>query len=190
MADIETERLTITLPPEAERHGDYIEVTVVADDGSQATVKRNRQHNPMMVLYERGSIDEDQFEAATEIIRAAELIGRAVGVRGASLEARVDCSGASRDMLIEHIGRVHLERTYSVWRDWLPTPKRMVIDVIVDGRPLKATSLRHRMDLRKGRKWVISALNYWIKLRAKIRDEIEEREVEAVYHRIGEGKLL
>lgn len=175
------------IPPEALAQGDFADVTVVADDQSQATVKRNRMTNPMLALYERGSISEEQFEASVEIARVAEIIAQAVGMRSASLEARVDNSGSAKDLLIEHIGRVRLEATYSAWRQTLPMPRRMVIDLVTGSVSLTVSSRRYRMRKRKAKVILVDALERWIKLREKIESEIEEQEVIAAHFRAGGG---
>lgn len=175
------------IPPEALAQGDFADVTVVADDQSQATVKRNRMTNPMLALYERGSITEEQFEASVEIARVAEIIAQAVGMRSASLEARVDNSGSAKDLLIEHIGRVRLEATYSEWRQTLPMPRRMVIDLVTGSVSLTVSSRRYRMRKRKAKVILVEALDRWIGLRSKIESEIEEQEVIAAHFRAGGG---
>ena len=186
LADDRAEHL---IPPEALAQGDFADVTVVADDQSQATVKRNRITNPMLALYERGSITEEQFEASVEIARVAEIIAQAVGMRSASLEARVDNSGSAKDLLIEHIGRVRLEATYSKWRDRLPMPKRLVIDMVVEQRPIFATARRYRVGHPRARIWLVRALDRWIELREKLQVEIDEQEVAAAHYRAGGGVL-
>lgn len=181
--------LRTTLPPEAERHGDYVEVTVVAEDRSSATVKRNRMTNPMLTLYENGVITEEQFDASVEIARVAEEITRPIGMRSASLEARVDNSGSAKNLLIENLSRVQLEATYSRWRDRLPMPRRMVIDMIVEQRPLAATARIYRIGYRKARKHLINALDRWIDIRAKVFEIIDEKDVAAAQYRAGGGNF-
>lgn len=184
LADDRAEHL---IPPEALAQGDFADVTVVADDQSQATVKRNRMTNPMLALYERGSITEEQFEASVEIARVAEIIAQAVGMRSASLEARVDNSGSAKDLLIEHIGRVRLEATYSEWRQTLPMPRRMVIDIVVGYTSINVAARRYRMRKPKVTKFVERALGHWVELRSKKDAEIDEQEVAAAHFRAGGG---
>lgn len=183
----DTERLTITLPPEAERHGDYHEVTVVAEDRSQATVKRNRMHNPMMALYERGSITEEQFEASVQIARVAEMIGRSGSVRSASLEARVDCSGAAKDMLIERLSHAQLEVAYNRWRIHLPVPRRMVIDLAIGSISINTAARLYRIRKTKARSYLIDALNRWINVHDHVRKTIDEDDLKSAQFRAGGG---
>jgi hypothetical protein len=175
--------------PEAERQGDFVEVTVIADDQSSATVKRNRRHDPIMSLYERGAITEEQHDAAVEIARIAEEITRPVGLRCASLEARVDNSGSARNLLIENLSRVQLEATYNRWRDRLPMPRRMVIDMVVDHRPIDATARIYNIGFRKARARLIHSLDRWIDIRSKMRELIDAQDVEAAQLRVGGGSV-
>jgi hypothetical protein len=175
--------------PEAERQGSYADVTVVADDRSQARVRRNRTTNPMMELFERGSIDEDQYDAAVEISRVAEAISRPAGMRSASLEARVDNSGSAKNLLIEHLGWVRMEKAYSIWRTRLPMPKRMVIDLVTGATTLNTAARRYRMRKNRARTRLVDALNSWIGLCEEMREKIDERDVESAHHRAGGGTL-
>ena len=177
------------IPPEALAQGDFADVTVVADDQSQATVKRNRMTNPMYTLYEHGSINEDQYDAAMEIARVAEEITRTIGLRSASLEARVDNSGSAKNLLIESLSRVQLEATYNAWRSQLPMPRRMIIDLALGSGTIAASARRYRMRRAKVRKILIKALDSWIGLREKVREQIEASDVEAMHLRVGGGTL-
>lgn len=183
------EELRITLPPEAEAHGDYAEVTVVADDRSIATVKRNRLTNPMFALYERGTLSVEQYDASIEIARVAEEITLPVGLRCASLEARVDNSGSAKNLLIENLSRVQLEATYNRWRGHLPMPKRMIIDLVLGSSSIVASSRRYHMRKTRVRNLLIDALDRWIDIRDKMRELIDERDVEAAQIRAGGGLL-
>lgn len=182
-----TEQIDDLIPAEVLMRGDYSDVTVVADDRSQATVKRNRMTNPIYTLWERGVIDEDQYDAAIEIARIAEEITRPVGLRGASLEARVDNSGSAKNLLIENLSRVQLEATYNRWRMRLPMPRRMVIDMVVDQRPIEATARRHKIGFRKARSRLIDALDRWIDIRSVVRDQIDMDDVRSAQFRAGGG---
>lgn len=173
--------------PETEQHGDYADVTVVADDRSMATVKRNRRVNPMMALYESGTLSEEQFDASVEIARIAEEITLPVGMRSASLEARVDNSGSSENLLIEKLTRVQLEATYNSWRAFLPMPKRMVIDLVLGSSTIMAASRRYRMRRAKVRTVLVDSLDRWINIREKMHELIDERDVEAAHYRAGGG---
>ena len=184
MADTETERLTITLPPEAERHGDYHEVTVVAEDRSQATVKRNRKISGMVRLYENGRITPEQFLATVQITRTMELFGRDVSVRASSVQARVDNSSNRDNDLYEDIRRVRDEVTYRKWHHRLPMPKRMVIDMIVVDRPLAATARIYRLSWARARLALTDALDLWNQLRDDADKLIDEDDLKSLRYKI------
>ena len=145
--------------------------------------------NPMYTLYEHGSINEDQYDAAMEIARVAEEITRTIGLRSASLEARVDNSGSAKNLLIESLSRVQLEATYNAWRSQLPMPRRMIIDLALGSGTIAASARRYRMRRAKVRKILIKALDSWIGLREKVREQIEASDVEAMHLRVGGGTL-
>lgn len=153
-------------------------------------VPSNRRQSPIARLYESGAIDDDQYNAAEEIATVAEMIERAVSVRGASLEARVDNSGAAKDKLVEHLVRVRLEVTYSRWRLRLPMPRRMVLDMLLTNQPLTATARSYRMPWRKARKMLIDAIDRWIDIKERVWSTVEAEDVEDVYRKVGGGTLL
>lgn len=168
---------------------DMIETTVVAEDGSQATVARVISDNQLVLLWERGTISEEQYDAAIEIGRILEEIERTVGFRSASLEARVDNSGSAKNLLIEHLSQVQIEATYNAWRQRLPVPRRMVIDMVLGSISVTVAARRYRMRKTKARSRLIDALDIWLEIRAKILKEIDEHEVEAAHIRAGGGTL-
>lgn len=153
-------------------------------------VPSNRRQSPIGRLYESGAIDDDQHNAAEEIATVAEMIERAVSVRGASLEARVDNSGAGKDKLVEHLVRVRLEVTYSAWRLRLPMPRRMVLDMLLTNQPLTATARAYKVPWRKARKVLIDAIDRWIDIKERVWSSVEPDDVESVYRKLGGGTLL
>lgn len=178
------------MPAEALAHGEYAEVTIVeAERSSQATVLRAKDRSPLLDLRNRGVITDEQYAAACEIATVVERMEATVGIRSASLEARVDNSGAARDMLIETLGQVRREVAYSLWRQWLPYPKRMVIDMVVLQRPIKATARRYKMGLPKAKARLIRALENWEVAKDRVRKMVEEQDVLAAHQRVGGGIL-
>lgn len=178
------------VPAEVLAQGEYSMVTIVEDErSSQATVLRAKDRSPLLDLLSRGVIDEDQYGAACEIAAIVERMEGTVGMRSASLEARVDNSGAAKDLLIETLGQVRREVAYSLWRQWLPYPKRMVIDMVVLQRPIKATARRYKMGLPKAKARLIRALENWEVAKDRVRKMVEEQDVLAAHQRVGGGIL-
>lgn len=178
------------LPPEALAHGEYAEVTIVeAERSSQATVLRAKDRSPLLDLRNRGFLTEEQYAAACEIAGVVERMEATVGIHSASLEARVDNSGAARDMLIETLSQVRREVAYTIWRGWLPYPKRMVIDMVVLQRPIKATARRYKMGLPKAKIRLSDALNNWEVAKDRVRKMLDEQDVLAAHQRAGGGIL-
>lgn len=176
---------------EAQQHGDYRDSDVMhVETQTIAVTKRNRLLSPIEDMWGRGGMSDEQFASAIEIASAVEAIERSVSVRGASLEARVDNAGAARDLLIEHIANVRSQITYSRWRERLPMPRRMFIDMIVAQQPLVRTANSYGVPWRKARAMMLKTLNLWTKLRDEVVDEIGRREAEAAQHRAGGGVLL
>lgn len=178
------EELRITLTPEAEAHGDYAEVTVVAEDRSIATVKRRKSSSGLVRMYENGNIDDEQFKAAMTIAKVIETIGRDVSIRSSSIKARVDNSSGNKNDLYEGIGHVRDEIAYRKWRDRLPTPKRMVIDMLVVDRPLAATARIYKLSWAKARIALIDALDLWVRLRDDAEQMIDEDDIKSALYRL------
>jgi len=178
------------MPAEAMARGDYAEVTIVeAERSSQATVLRAKDRSPLLDLRNRGVISDEQYAAACEIATVVERMEATVGIRSASLEARVDNSGAARDLLIETLSQVRREVAYSLWRQWLPYPKRMVIDMVVLQRPTFATARRYKMGLPKAKARLIRALDNWDDAKERVRKMLDEQDVLAAHQRAGGGIL-
>jgi len=176
--------------PEAEQHGSYKRDFVLhIDQQTLAMTLRNTDTNPLSELYLRGGIDQDQYGASLEIQHAAELARADVDLRSASLEARVDNSGSGRDALIERLSQVRLSMAYTFWRSSLPYPPTMILDMILGTGSLKDKARQHRMGWPRGKELLERALDNWLAIREKIGREVDEQEVEAVYHRLGFGKL-
>lgn len=149
-----------------------------------------RIQTPLSRMYERGELSDDQWRASTEIAAVAEMIELDVCVRGASLEARVDNAGASRDHLIESLGRVRLERTYTRWRNQLPMPRRMYLDMILSNRSLVATARVYGQPWRKARQRMLTALNAWDSIKEVVWKDTDAEDVAAIYAKLGCGAIL
>jgi hypothetical protein len=154
-----------------------------------AVPKRQRQ-GALARMAELGTIDIDEFAAACEIAAVAEMIESNVGVRASSVEARVDGSGSARDVLVEALGRVRAEMTYTIWRQHIPMPRAMILDMVVRDLPYVAVSRAYRLNYRTARKRLISALRMWMEISWEVRRTVTTDEVLEVYQRLGDGVLL
>lgn len=153
-------------------------------------IPANRRQSPIDRMYESGQITIEQQAAATEIAVVAEAIERMAGVRGASLEARVDNEGASRDVLLETLSRIRLEATYTAWRNQLPMPRRMYLDMILTNRSLVATARVYGAPWRPTRARLLRALDRWHDLKEITWRTVDEGDVQRIYAKLGEGILL
>lgn len=179
----ERDRSEPIVPQEAQRHGNYVERDVLhIETFTLATAFRNELTSPLSRLRDKGDITEDQYAASLQIAYIAEMLERAASVRCASLEARVDNSGGSHDLLIEKLGAVRMEAAYTAWRQRLPMPRRMVIDMLTSGN-LVATARRYNTPWRRARKILIAALDVWADECARSR-KVEQRDVDWIYQRL------
>ena len=153
-------------------------------------VPPERRQSPLGLMYERGELSEDQNRAYREIGMVSEAIKRGVDVRSASIEARVDCSRGDRDSLVESLGRIRLEVAFTAWRDALPMPRQMILDVIETDRTLAAAGRCYRKDFRTVRKRVVAALDLWTRQKKTAWAMISAEDVAAVYANIGCGALV
>lgn len=113
-------------------------------------------------LYESGAITADQLAWANEIAMTAEAIERDVAVKTASLETRIDIEGRPTVALVEGVMRVRREQAYGEWRKMLPTPKRLVMDMIL-GEPIGyvVAARRYGIHNRKAKRYLIQAIDRW-----------------------------
>lgn len=185
MTDFERETGEPILTPEATRHGTFDDVFMPAPlTGQLAKTKRRRSSSAFARMHENGSLTAEQYAAALEIARVAEMIERNVGVRGASLEARVDNAGSGHDLHAERLYLVRLERTYSIWRTRLSRPRRMVIDMVLTDQGFAATARMHYMGWARARVKLINALDRWIDIREKVWREVDQEDLDRARRRI------
>ncbi len=178
------------LTPEALAQGDFEPAFVPDHETGQVTkTLRRKSASSMARLHDNGQITSDQWAASQEIALVAEMIERSVSVRGASLEARVDGSGSARDVLVERLHLVRMERAYTAWRQHLPMPRRMVIDMVLGDRELYVTARSHNVGWPRARRLLLGALDRWIDIRERIWRDVDERDVLARYARLGCGEL-
>lgn len=188
IAAIETERLRgdgPIMPIEATHQADYRrEFVMHIESQTLARTMRNRSATPLLALFDRGAITQEQLKAAEEIAGVVEMRGRAVSVQCASLEARVDNGGPSTDILAERIGRVRLELSYSRWRDRLPHPKLMILEMLLKQCPLKHTAARYRMGWPRAKARLVRALESWIEIRLDMNRRVDQRDLDYAHLRI------
>lgn len=112
-------------------------------------------------LHQNGTIDAEQLEWAAQIANVHRSIEADVTVSVASLEARVDQSRRI-DLAGESVRRVRLHHAYTIWRDGLPAPKRLVLDMLV-GEPIGYTvaAKRYGVHNRRAKRALIDAIDRW-----------------------------
>lgn len=180
----EAEKETL-VSPETQRHGDYYKTFVMhVETGTYASTERNRQVSSLAVMRDKGRISDQQFDAAQRIAGVAEAIERNASVRCASLEARVDCSGSSRNPLIETLHQVRMERAYTAWRERLPYPKRMIIDMVICDRSLKATARKYGVGWPRAFRLLGNALDEWPAIWDFASRVIDQDDVDAAHRRV------
>lgn len=132
--------------------------------GTPETWERaERTHQGALVqLHRNGVIGNDELEWAAEIANVHRSIEADVAVKVASLEARVDQSRRASSALAESIHRVRMHLAYGRWRERIPSPKAMVLDMLV-GEPIGFTvaAKRHRVHNRRAKKALLDAIALW-----------------------------
>jgi hypothetical protein len=182
---------------EAERHHEAMiarwrhknEGTPETHEKANALPERRRQ-SPLHRMERLGKISADERAAAEEIAGVAERIRRAGSIRSASLETRIDFANSGRDQLVESLGRIRLEVAYRAWREAIPQPRTMVLDMIMTNQSFVQLARAHGMQWRTARKRLITALRMWPEMAAAARRDVDREDVEAVYARLGAGELL
>ena len=149
-----------------------------------------RRQSPLHRMERLGKISADERAAAEEIASVAERVRRAGSIRSASLETRVDFANSGRDQLVESLGRIRLEVAYRAWREAIPQPRAMVLDMIMTNQSFVQLARAHGMQWRTARKRLIAALRMWPQMAAAARRDVDREDVEAVYARLGAGELL
>ena len=165
------------------------EGTPETHEKANALPERRRQ-SPLHRMERLGKISADERAAAEEIAGVAERIRRAGSIRSASLETRIDFANSGRDQLVESLGRIRLEVAYRAWREAIPQPRAMVLDMIMTNQSFVQLARAHGMQWRTARKRLITALRMWPEMAATARRDVDREDVEAVYARLGAGELL
>lgn len=150
-----------------------------------AALPDRRRQSPLHRMERLGKISADERAAAEQIASVIERIGRAAAIRSVSLETRVDHAGSGRDHLVESLARVRLEVAYRAWRDAIPEPKAMVLDMVTSNRSFVEQARKYGLQWRTARKRLITALRLWPGMMAAARREVERADVDEIYRRIG-----
>lgn len=170
--------------PEQEQQARYIREEIIhAESFTRATVHRIRQASSLRKLFDDRQLTDAQYYAAVEIAHVAEAIERNVAVRCASLESRVDCSGSARNILVERLGYVRMEATYTKWRTSIAVPRRMIVDMVLEDRSLFATARVYRVGWPKAKRMLGNALDHWNDLMERARRDIDQEDLDRAHSR-------
>lgn len=184
-------RVDVLVTPETRQHSKYREQTIIDDSGAYALVEKREVNSAFRSMLDRAVITAEQFDAAMEIAVVDEAIRRSVGGGCASMEARVDCSQRSSDgMLVERLSVARLAVTHTRWRAALPAPKSMVLEMIRRDAQLAMVARSYNRSWPWARGVLFDALDRWIGLRELVWRQVDESDLEAVYRRLGEGRLV
>ncbi|WP_374648991.1 hypothetical protein [Rhizorhabdus sp.] len=144
--------------------------------GTPETLEKLGHHTDcLQQLLLNGTIDKEQLEWAAEIANVYRSIEADVGIRGGSIEARVDNDRRAGAAVAEGIRRVRLHHAYTLWRDEIPAPKQLVLDMLV-GEQVGYTvaARRHRTNAKRAKRLLIEAIDRWpgcVKLAYRAVDE-------------------
>lgn len=135
--------------------------------GTAAGTPETREHarrthsGALVQLHRNGTISDLQLEYAAQIASVYRSLEADVAVKVASLEARVDQS--RRCMAgAEGIYRIRIHLAYGYWRETLPPPKRLVLDMVVGDTIGYSVAARiHRVHNRRAKRLLIEALDRW-----------------------------
>jgi len=131
-------------------------------------------------LERNGTITKDQREWAAQIANVYRSIEADVGVKVASLEARVDQSRRS-PAIAERIHRVRMHRAYAIWRDLIPAPKALVLDMIVgDAIGYSVAARRYRVHKRKAKRLLVESIDRWPLCVARAFSAVDQAVVDAM----------
>lgn len=135
----------------------------IGKQGTPETLEKLGHHTDcLQQLLVNGTIDKEQLEWAAEIANVYRSIQSDVALTGGSIEARVDNDRGARGLVAENIRRVRLHHAYTLWREEIPVPKALVLDMIVgDQVGYTVAAARHCVSARKARRLLIEAIDRW-----------------------------
>lgn len=147
------------------------------------------RQSPLSRMVKLGKVSIDDFASAVEIAEIVEMIESSAGWKLFGYQDRVDNAGSGRDALVEGLKRVRLEVAYTAWRKVIPTPKRMIIDMIcTDHVTYVALARRHGLHWRTARKRLIKALRLWPDMRDLAFKLVDREDLDAAHARLEGGR--
>ena len=175
------------VPKEAQAHHTYVEEIVLDPTGETqggARVPVNQDKSSLRLMNERGALTDEQYDSALRIAGVVEVIQRAASVRCASLEARVDCSGSANDRLVESLRVAQLNVAYTQWRQRLPMPRSLFVDMVTTDRTLFATARKYGMGWPKARRLLRNALDLWPDIYRDAVRSVKQEDMDRVLARL------
>ena len=140
-------------------------ITHVETSTKREAYRRKQTRSAFERLCERGAITDDHLQSVSEIGAYLEFSARSLATKGASMEARVDCSNSSSHAMNESLRMVRLERAYGVWFRTLKLPRQMFVDMIFEDSQLAAIARSYNKSWVKARELLIDELDRWPALR-------------------------
>jgi hypothetical protein len=160
--------------------------------GTPETMERaaNTHEGAIAQLHANGTIDAEQLEWVAQIANVHRSIEADVAVAVASLEARVDQSVRAGGVG-ERIHRVRMHHAYGIWRQLLPAPKALVLDMIVgDAIGYTVAARRHRVHKRKAKRLLLEAIRRWPMCVAAAFSAIDQAMVDAMNVAEAPGRVM
>lgn len=174
--------------PEAEAHGDYEDKVIIHVESYTAVeTKRNRITSPIQDMLGRGDFDEDMVRSAEEIEAIICMIRGDVGMRAAFLGMRVDQSRSPINPALENFAMVRAEKAYTTWRDGLPMPRQMFIDMITLPQSLFRTARSYGMGWPKARRLLVVVLKRWPDVKDRVWGALDDEDILAAIASIESG---
>ena len=97
----------------------------------------------------------------------------------------MDCSGSGHDNIVEKLGYVRSEATYTRWRKSIAIPRRMIVDMVLEYRLLFATALTYGVGWPRAKRLLSNALDHWINLMVVTRRNLDEADIKLAHIRAG-----
>ena len=130
-------------------------------------------------MEERGEITSDQKAWGEAIGMVAEEIESDVAARISRYRMPVDQERSGIDPAFEALQRVRLHIAYTIWREQLQQPKRLVLDMLVgEQMGYHAAARLHRVGWRRARRLLIEALDRWPDCLAYARRQVEAQDLD------------